>query len=198
MRLVSAGSPRRAGSGLRGVAVLLIVCSAVAAGCARPKPPQPPERPQPPEVLPPEPPPPEPQPEPTSPEPPTTPDAPAPEDPPSAPGAPDAGLEGTASWYGPGFHGRKTASGERFDQRAPTAAHRTLELGTRVRVTNVANGRSVIVRINDRTGDTNCVIDLSRAAGEEIGLIRPGTAPVRLEVLDTVAEASRRSAEGPE
>lgn len=78
---------------------------------------------------------------------------------------------GVASWYGPGFHGRKTANGERFNMHALTAAHRTLPLGTQVRVTNTSNGRSVIVRINDRgpyAGQR--VIDLSKASAQAIGV----------------------------
>jgi rare lipoprotein A len=93
-------------------------------------------------------------------------------------------LEGVASWYGPRFDGRKTASGERFDQDALTAAHATIDFGTRVRVTNLENGRSVVVRINDRPGDHDRVIDLSRAAGKALGLIHPGTARVRLDLLE--------------
>lgn len=85
-----------------------------------------------------------------------------------------------ASWYGPGFHGRKTASGEKFNQHAMTAAHRTLPFGTMVRVTR--GDRSVVVRINDRgpfiRGRT---IDLSRAAAQAIGV--GGVAPVRIEVM---------------
>ncbi len=93
-------------------------------------------------------------------------------------------FEGTASWYGRDFQGRPTASGERFDMNDLTAAHRTLRMGTRVRVTNLRNGREVIVRINDRgpySGDR--IIDLSRAAAQRLGMIESGTAPVRLEVL---------------
>ncbi|WP_298613022.1 septal ring lytic transglycosylase RlpA family protein [uncultured Thermosynechococcus sp.] len=94
-------------------------------------------------------------------------------------------LTGLASWYGPGFHGARTANGERFDQDALTAAHRTLPFGTRVRVTNLQNGRSVVVRINDRgpfTGGRE--IDLSRGAAAAIGLIGAGVGPVRIDVLD--------------
>ena len=88
----------------------------------------------------------------------------------------------TASWYGPGFHGRLTASGERFDQNALTAAHRTLSFGTRVRVTNHATGRSVVVRINDRGPFVgNRAIDLSRGAARAIGVT--GTARVSLDRL---------------
>jgi len=92
--------------------------------------------------------------------------------------------EGTASWYGPGFHGNRTSSGEIYDQNDLTAAHQTLPLGTRVAVTNLQNGRTVDVRINDRgpfvKGRT---IDLSYAAARSIGMLGPGTAPVRIEVL---------------
>jgi len=88
---------------------------------------------------------------------------------------------GTASWYG---EAQMTASGERFDPRAMTAAHRTLPLGTRVRVTNTRNGRSVIVRINDRGPySKGRVIDLSRAAAAQLGMIDAGLAPVTIEVL---------------
>jgi putative cell wall-binding protein len=91
-------------------------------------------------------------------------------------------FQGEASWYGPGFHGRRTASGETFDRNALTAAHRTLAFGTRVRVTNLENGRQVIVRINDRGPfHGNRVIDLSERAANEIGM--PGTAQVRGEIL---------------
>lgn len=78
---------------------------------------------------------------------------------------------GLASWYGPGFQGRRTASGERFDTGAFTAAHRTLPFGTRVRVVNVNTGRSVVVRINDRGPFVRGrVIDLSKAAARAIGM----------------------------
>jgi peptidoglycan lytic transglycosylase len=102
-------------------------------------------------------------------------------------------LEGIASWYGPRFDGRTTASGERFDEDALTAAHATLALGTRVRVTNLRNGRSVVVRINDRgPAYRDRVVDLSRAAAAALGMIRRGTAPVRLEVLDDGAPEGKR------
>jgi rare lipoprotein A len=78
---------------------------------------------------------------------------------------------GVASWYGPGFHGRLTANGERFNTNSLTAAHRTLPFGTRVRVTNAETGRSVVVRINDRGPFTKGrVIDLSKAAARAIGV----------------------------
>jgi rare lipoprotein A len=78
---------------------------------------------------------------------------------------------GKASWYGPGFHGRKTASGEAFNTNALTAAHRTLPFGTKVRVLNKRNGKSVVVRINDRGPFAHGrVIDLSRASAQAIGV----------------------------
>ncbi len=93
-------------------------------------------------------------------------------------------FQGVASWYGPGFHGRATANGERFNQHDLTAAHRTLPFGTRVRVTNTRNGRSVVVRINDRGPFSGGrIIDLSRGAAGAIGLLQSGTAPVIVEVL---------------
>ena len=93
-------------------------------------------------------------------------------------------LQGLASWYGKKFQGRLTANGERFDMRRLTAAHRTLPFGTRVRVTNLENGRMVIVRINDRGPFVaGRIIDLSFAAGKKIGIIGTGVAPVRLEIL---------------
>lgn len=94
-------------------------------------------------------------------------------------------LNGWASWYGPGFHGNPSASGEIFNQHAFTAAHRSLPFGTKVQVTNLDNGRSVIVRINDRGPfEPGRVIDLSAAAARVIGLLQSGVAPVRLEVVN--------------
>lgn len=91
---------------------------------------------------------------------------------------------GMASWYGPGFHGRRSASGEIFNQNALTAAHRTLPFGTQVRVTNLHTQQQVIVRINDRGPFShNRVIDLSAAAARAIGLHVSGVGPVRVEVL---------------
>jgi rare lipoprotein A len=93
---------------------------------------------------------------------------------------------GIASWYGPGFDGKKTASGEIFNRRALTAAHKTLPFDTRVRVVNLENGKSVVVRINDRGPFVgNRIIDLSERAAREIDMIRSGTARVRLELLDS-------------
>jgi rare lipoprotein A len=92
---------------------------------------------------------------------------------------------GVASWYGPGFAGRPTASGEPFNPKELTAAHKTLPFGTRVKVTNKANGRSVVVRINDRfPGTKGRVIDLSAEAFERIADPRVGLTEVELEVLD--------------
>jgi len=90
---------------------------------------------------------------------------------------------GVASWYGPGYHGHRTSSGEVFDQDELTAAHMTFAFGTRVRVTLLSTGRSVVVRINDRFPNARRVIDLSRGAARRIGLIGPGTGKVRLEVV---------------
>jgi rare lipoprotein A len=98
---------------------------------------------------------------------------------------PGATQTGIASWYGPGFHGRPTSSGEIYNQYDLTAAHQTLPHGTRVRVTNLTNGRSVQVRINDRGPFVDDrIIDLSYAAARQIDMIGPGTAPVRMEVLN--------------
>lgn len=95
-----------------------------------------------------------------------------------------ATRSGVASWYGPKFHGLTTASGERFDMHDLSAAHRTLPFGTLVRVTNEANGESVVVRINDRGPfHSGRLIDLSRKAARTIGLVRRGVARVTVEVL---------------
>jgi rare lipoprotein A len=93
-------------------------------------------------------------------------------------------LNGTASWYGPRFHGKKTASGEIYDQRKLTAAHKTLPLGTKARVTNLDNGSSVEVEINDRGPFIEGrIIDLSRAAAGALGFVESGTAPVQVELI---------------
>ncbi|MBI5843042.1 MAG: septal ring lytic transglycosylase RlpA family protein [Deltaproteobacteria bacterium] len=92
--------------------------------------------------------------------------------------------QGVASWYGPDFHGKPTASGEIYDMFAMTAAHKTLPLGTRVRVTRKDDGRSVLVRINDRGPFVSGrIIDLSKAAATELGLVADGTAPVVMEAV---------------
>lgn len=89
---------------------------------------------------------------------------------------------GEASWYGPGFHGEETSSGETFNTHAMTAAHRTLPLGTSAQVTNLDNGRSVTVRINDRGPYVRGrVIDLSHAAARRLGMVKDGTTKVRIE-----------------
>lgn len=94
-------------------------------------------------------------------------------------------MTGVASWYGPGFHGRRSASGEVYNQNALTAAHRSLPFGTNVQVTNLNNGRSVIVRITDRGPFVRGrVIDLSAAAARVLGVMHSGVAPVQLQVLD--------------
>jgi rare lipoprotein A len=101
---------------------------------------------------------------------------------------------GVASWYGPGFHGKKTANGERYDQTAMTAAHRTLPLPSVVRVTNLKNGRSIVLRVNDRGPFAkNRIIDVSQTAAKELGFLVAGTAPVRVEFLAT--ESRRAVAE---
>ena len=90
--------------------------------------------------------------------------------------------KGVASWYGPGFHGKKTANGERFNTHDLTAAHKTLPFGTKVRVTNESTGKSVVVRINDRGPYAHGrVIDLSKAAAETVGI--SGVGKVTLAAL---------------
>lgn len=91
---------------------------------------------------------------------------------------------GEASWYGPGFHGRTTANGETFDRRALTAAHPTLQMPTLVRVTNLENGRSLVLRINDRGPFAHSrLIDVSERAAELLGFREAGVATVRVQVL---------------
>ncbi|MCP9839022.1 septal ring lytic transglycosylase RlpA family protein [Synechococcus sp. J7-Johnson] len=91
---------------------------------------------------------------------------------------------GEASWYGPGFFGNRTANGEVFRPGTMTAAHRTLPFGTKVKVTNLWNGRSAIVRINDRGPfHGNRIIDLAHGAAQNLGLVSSGIAQVRLEVV---------------
>jgi rare lipoprotein A len=95
---------------------------------------------------------------------------------------PETTQVGTASWYGPGFHGQETASGETFDQHALTAAHRTLPLGTEAKVTNLETGQSVNVTINDRGPYVQGrQLDLSQAAAKQIGLTKTGVAKVKIE-----------------
>lgn len=95
---------------------------------------------------------------------------------------------GFASWYGPGFRGNRTADGERFDMNALTAAHRTLPFNSYVRVTDLATGRSVIVRINDRGPyEAHRIIDLSARAARDLGIADDGTARVRIQSVDAGA-----------
>jgi rare lipoprotein A len=98
--------------------------------------------------------------------------------------AQDTLLTGVASWYGPGFHGRTTANGERYNMNELTAAHKSLKFGTKVRVTNGKNGKSVVVRINDRGPYVGSrIIDLSKGAAQAIDMIGPGTASVTVEII---------------
>jgi rare lipoprotein A len=115
-----------------------------------------------------------------------------------APAAGDAARAGAtqtgvASWYGHPHHGRRTASGEIFDMRTLTAAHRTLPLGTRVRVTNLKNGRGVEVRVNDRGPYVaGRIIDLSHAAARVLDAVEDGVVPVRVEVIELPAGLAAR------
>ena len=93
-------------------------------------------------------------------------------------------FNGRASWYGPNFHGKKTSNGESYNMWQMTAAHKTLPMNTVLRVTNKNNGRSVVVRINDRGPFVNSrIIDLSKKAASELDMVAKGTAPVKLVVL---------------
>jgi rare lipoprotein A len=97
---------------------------------------------------------------------------------------------GVASWYGPGFHGKSTANGERYDQGDRTAAHRTLQMPAIIRVTNTDNGQSTVVRINDRGPFARSrIIDLSRAAAQDLDIVRNGTAHVRIDQLPAESQA---------
>ena len=94
-------------------------------------------------------------------------------------------MVGKASWYGPGFHGKATANGEQYNQKGMTAAHRLLPMNTMLKVTNMENGRSVVVRINDRGPyKKNRILDLTQTAAERLGYFNQGTAKVSLEVLE--------------
>ena len=104
-------------------------------------------------------------------------------------GAAQTSFEGKASWYGPGFEGNRTANGEIYDPNQLTAAHKTLEFGTLLRVTNLANGLSVDVRINDRGPYIhNRVIDLSQAAAAVIGMELAGVGTIRAEFISELGE----------
>jgi rare lipoprotein A len=102
---------------------------------------------------------------------------------------------GVASWYGPGFHGKNTANGEQYDQRDHTAAHRTLQMPSVVRVTNLDNGLSTVVRINDRGPYARSrVLDLSRAAAQDLDMMRTGTAHVRIDQMPMESQAVKEIA----
>ncbi|MEQ8585958.1 MAG: septal ring lytic transglycosylase RlpA family protein [Thalassobaculaceae bacterium] len=104
---------------------------------------------------------------------------------------------GIASWYGPGFHGKQTANGEVFDENDLTAAHRTLQMPSIVRVTNLDNGRSIVVRINDRGPFAHGrIIDMSRRGAQLLGFMRKGTAKVRVELLEEESRQERADALG--
>lgn len=92
-----------------------------------------------------------------------------------------------ASWYGPGFHGRKTANGERYDQMAYTVAHKSMKFGTLLKITNPKNGRNIVVRVNDRGPYIEGrELDLSKAAAHELGLIKRGIARLKVEKINIV------------
>jgi rare lipoprotein A len=92
---------------------------------------------------------------------------------------------GMASWYGPGFHGKKTSSGETYDMHGQTAAHRTLPFGTRLRVTDIETGRDVEVRVNDRGPFVGGrILDLSQGAAQELGIVGKGVARIRIEIVE--------------
>jgi rare lipoprotein A len=102
---------------------------------------------------------------------------------------------GVASWYGPGFHGKSTANGEVYDQSDHTAAHRTLQMPCVLRVTNLDNGQSTIVRVNDRGPYARSrILDVSRAAAEELGMIGRGTARIRIDQLEAESLAMKQIA----
>ena len=104
-------------------------------------------------------------------------------------------THGNASWYGPGFAGKKTANGERYNPKGLTAAHKTLPFGTTLKVTNVENGKSVVVRVNDRGPFVRGrIIDLSKGAAEQIGIISPGTAHVELVAMSPKDEKTKEDA----
>jgi rare lipoprotein A len=91
--------------------------------------------------------------------------------------------EGMAAYYSNKYHGARTYSGERYNKNALTCAHKTFPMGTKLRVTCLDNDKSVVVRVNDRMSSTRKVIDLSRAAASKLGIIRKGTAKVKIEVV---------------
>lgn len=104
---------------------------------------------------------------------------------------------GVASWYGPGFHGKNTANGEVYDQHDRTAAHRTLQMPSVLRVTNLENGQSTVVRVNDRGPFARSrILDVSQVAAEELGMTRNGTARVRIDQLEGESQAVKQIALG--
>jgi len=105
--------------------------------------------------------------------------------------------EGTASWYGPGFHGQKTSNGEIYNQKGYTAAHKNLPLPSYLLVTNLTNGKKVIVRVNDRGPFVDSrIIDLSEGSAKAIGMIGKGTAKVRIELIKVNKDGSLGNTEG--
>lgn len=101
-----------------------------------------------------------------------------------SPEAASSFQSGKASWYGPGFHGRRTASGESYNMNGYSAAHRSYPFGTRLCVHNLNNDRKVAVRVNDRGPFVRGrVVDVSRGAAQSLGMIRSGTAPVKVSVI---------------
>lgn len=110
--------------------------------------------------------------------------APGPQLPSQADEAPAWTQNGEVSWYGPGFHGRRTANGEIFDTNEMTMAHRSLAFGSRVRVTNLDNGRSIVVRVNDRGPYVRGrIADLSHAAASQLGFVEDGVVHARIELI---------------
>ncbi|MBW2476217.1 MAG: septal ring lytic transglycosylase RlpA family protein [Deltaproteobacteria bacterium] len=106
--------------------------------------------------------------------------------------------EGIASWYGEDFHGRKTSNGEIYDMHAMTAAHKILPMNVYLRVTNLRNGRSTVVRVNDRGPFVKGrIIDLSYSAAKQLDVVGPGTAPVTIEALGYSSEQGAAGAAGP-
>lgn len=106
--------------------------------------------------------------------------------------------EGVASWYGSDFHGKQTANGERYDMYGMTAAHKLLPFNTKVKVTNKKNGKSIVVRINDRGPFIDRrVIDLTKTGADRIGMLTAGTAPVKLEVVGVDTSVARAPTQAP-
>lgn len=107
---------------------------------------------------------------------------------------PGAAQKGVASFYHDKFHGRKTASGQTYNKHVLSAAHRTLPLGSKVRVTDTSSGKSIVVKVNDRGPFVKGrIIDLSRSAAQELGMIKKGLTRVEVEVLSVPKSQSRSS-----